>query len=191
MRIGYARVSTKDQHPEAQAARLHDEGRIDKLYTDKGASGKDASRPQWDECLRQLRRGDVLVIVKLDRIGRSLQNLVTVVNMLGERGVDIVALDQQIDTTTANGRLLFQILAAIAEWEGSIIRERTLDGLAAARVRHGGRLPGRKPSLSAEKIATARELFGSGRYSSRQVAEIVGTSRSTLYRHLKDGKEQT
>lgn len=191
MRIGYARVSTRDQHPEVQAARLREAG-CERVYVDHGVSGRLASRPQWDECLAHLRAGDVLVVVKLDRIGRSVRNLVDVVGLLGERGVDLVVLDQQIDTTTPAGKLLFHVLAAISQFEADLIRERTLDGLDAAKVRHGGKLPGRKPSLSPAKIKLARELFAQREergLSAQQIAEIVGTSRATLYRHLEASGE--
>lgn len=189
MRVGYARVSTRDQHTDGQEARLREAG-CERVFSDHGASGRLASRPAWDKTLESLRSGDVLVVTKLDRVGRSLKNLVDVVGILGERGVDLVVLDQAIDTQTPNGRMLFGILAVLAEWESSIIRERTVEGLAAAKVRRGGKLPGRKPSLSPQKIATARELFASRRYSAAQIAEIVGCSRATLYRHLRaDVKE--
>src|SRR5216684_1688776 len=131
-KIGYARASTRDQHPENQAERLIEAGCDPKLvFVDEGASGAKASRPEWDRCLAQLRKGDVLVAVKLDRIGRSIRNLIDVAEMLRERGVDLVILDQAIDTTTPAGRFMFHILAALAEMERELIRERTRDGLAA------------------------------------------------------------
>jgi len=185
-KIGYARVSTTDQHPEAQAARLREHG-CEQVFTDRGVSGSRASRPQWDKCLDHLRAGDTLVIAKLDRIGRSLANLIEVVHQLGERGVDLIVLDQSIDTTTASGKLLFHILAAIAEWEAAIIAERTHDGLTAARERHGGQLPARGPSISPDKLEVARELYARRGMPAKRIAEVAGISRASLYRALPIG----
>jgi DNA invertase Pin-like site-specific DNA recombinase len=129
--------------------------------------------------------GDVLVTVKLDRIGRSLINLIDTVNLLGSREVDLVVLDQAIDTTTPNGKLLFHILGALAEWEAALIAERTREGLAAARQRHGGRLPTRGPSWTQDQAATARALFAArdtNLMSAERIAAVVGVSRRTLYR---------
>jgi DNA invertase Pin-like site-specific DNA recombinase len=122
--IGYARVSTtetssrKAQHVENQEKRLRDHG-CERVFADK-ATGKAASRPHWDECLSHLRRGDVLVVTKLDRIGRSLVNLVDVVRLLGERGVELKVLDQDIDTSTPHGKLIFHIMAALAELRANL-----------------------------------------------------------------------
>jgi DNA invertase Pin-like site-specific DNA recombinase len=185
-RIGYARVSTRDQHPESQREKLIAAGcDPELLFTDHGASGAKASRPEWDKCLSQLRRGDVLVVTKLDRMGRSVRNLVEVVNDLGERGVDLLVTDQAIDTTTAAGKLLFHILASIAEFERDLIIERTKDGLAATTAR--GRQGGRKHRLSPEKAELARKLRDDG-HSVREIGEMLGNgkpvSRQTVYRAL-------
>jgi len=182
--FGYARVSTDRQHSENQVQRLRDNG-CEHVFADQGASGKNASRPEWDKCLAQLRKGDTLLITKLDRIGRSVQNVIDVMKLLIDRGVGVRALDQgDIDTTSANGTLLFHILSALAEWESSIIRERTIEGLAAARVRHGGTLPTRKPSMSPDKIALGRELMERRELTAERIAEMLGVSRATLYRNL-------
>ena len=187
-RIGYARVSTtettsrKAQHVENQENRLRDHG-CELVFADK-ATGKAASRPRWDECLSQLRKGDTLVVTKLDRIGRSLVNLVDVVRLLGERGVELKVLDQDIDTSTANGKLIFHIMAALAEWEATMTAERTVEGLEAARERHGGKLPARGPSITADQIETARTLAKSGTMSAARIADVIGVSRATLYRHV-------
>jgi DNA invertase Pin-like site-specific DNA recombinase len=183
MRIGYARVSTSRQHTDGQEARLREAG-CTEVYVDHGASGRLASRPQWDKCLARLREGDVLCITKLDRMGRSLQNLVNVVTLLRERGVGLKALDQDLDTTSPHGELIFNIFASVAQWEAAIIAERTREGLAAARAKHGGKLPGRKASLSDAQVTTLRELFAQRKYSAAQIGEILGVSRSTVYRHL-------
>jgi DNA invertase Pin-like site-specific DNA recombinase len=190
--FGYARVSTaaaksrKAQHVDNQVQRLLAEGiRQDCIFTDDGSSGKLASRPEWDRCLSVLRDGDTLVITKLDRVGRSLMNLVDVVRLLGDRGVQIRCLDQgEIDTTTPNGKLIFHIMSALAEWEASMARERTLEGLAAARVRYGGTLPVRKPSMSPDKVALGRELLERRDMTAGRVAEMLGVSRATLYRNV-------
>jgi DNA invertase Pin-like site-specific DNA recombinase len=181
-RVGYNRVSTADQHPEAQADRLIEAG-CEKVFTDKGVSGTLARRPQWDKCLEYLRPGDVLVTIRLDRIGRSLRNLLEVMNELGERGIDLKVLDQDVDTTTPSGRLIFAVLAAIAEFERDLIRERTMDGLAAARAR--GRTGGRKRKLSDEQVAHARQLYDARQHTVQQIADLLGVDRRTVYRSLQ------
>ena len=187
-RIGYARVSTtettsrKAQHVENQEKRLADH-ECKLIFADK-ATGKAASRPEWDKCLSQLREGDTLVVTKLDRVGRSLVNLVDVVRLLGERGVELKVLDQDIDTSTPNGKLIFHIMAALAEWEAAMIRERTLEGLEAARERHGGKLPARGPKITPDQIAAATLLAQQGGMSAQRIAELIGVSRATLYRHV-------
>lgn len=183
MRIGYARVSTADQHTDGQEARLRENG-ADEVFIDHGVSGRLAKRPGWDKCMARLREGDVLVVTKLDRLGRSLQNLVDVVKILGERDVGLKVLDQDLDTTTKNGKLIFHIMAALAEWEADMISERTVEGLAAARERHGGKLPTRKPSLSPDKTKWAAELMERREMSAGRIAEMLGVSRATLYRSL-------
>jgi DNA invertase Pin-like site-specific DNA recombinase len=179
--IGYARVSTTDQNPEARAARLRAHGCI-RVFADHGITGKLASRPQWDACRAFLRHGDVLVATKLDRIGRSVGNLVSVAADLHQCGVDLVVLDQAIDTATPAGRMLFHVLAAIAEHD--LIAERTRDGLAAARARQGGKLPARGPSISPDKLAAARVLYQRGDMPAQRIAAAVGISRASLYRAL-------
>lgn len=188
--VGYARVSTaqavsrKNQHVDNQAARLKAAGvPADSIYVDDGKSGKLRSRPEWDKCLSYLRDGDTLIITKLDRIGRSLVNLVDVVTLLGQRGVQIKCLDQPIDTSSPNGKLLFHIMAAMAEWEAEMARERTLEGLEAARERHGGTLPTRGPAIRPDQIEAAKLLARQG-MSSKRIAEVIGVSRATLYRHV-------
>ena len=163
--FGYARVSMapaksrRVQHVDGQVQRLLAEGiPEDHIYVDDGRSGKLRSRPEWDRLLTVLRKDDVLVATKLDRIGRSLVNLVDVVNLLGERGVQMRVLDQSIDTSTAMGKFFFQLMAALAELEASLTRERTVEGLAAAKDRHGGTLPVRGPAIKPDQIETARML---------------------------------
>ena len=159
------------------------------MYVDHGASGAKASRPEWDKCLDRLEPGDTLVCVKLDRIGRSVRNLVDVVADLGKRGVDLVVLDQAIDTTTPGGRLVFHVLAAIAEFERELIIERTKDGLAATAAR--GRNGGRKARLNENHAALARQWRADG-ISVAEIGKRLGemtkdgkpVSRQTVYRAL-------
>lgn len=178
-RIGYARVSTTDQHPEAQAARLRAAG-CERIFTDHGVSGKLASRPQWDACLSHLREGDALVITKLDRAGRSLAHLIAVSADLRAAGVDLVVLDQGIDTSNPAGRLFFHIVGAMAEFERDLISDRTKDGLAGAdRGRNGGR----KPKLARYQVAYAQAQIDGGR-SVTDVAAELDVHRATLHREL-------
>jgi DNA invertase Pin-like site-specific DNA recombinase len=193
-RIGYGRVSTavakgrKRQHVGNQVARLTDYG-CERVFTDE-ITGKRRDRPGWDACLAALQPGDTLVVTKLDRIGRSLINLVDVMQLLGDRGIDLKALDQDIDTSTANGKLIFHIMAALAEWEATMTAERTVEGLEAARERHGGKLPSRGPSITADQIETARTLARSSTMSAGRIADVIGVSRATLYRHVDVGAER-
>jgi DNA invertase Pin-like site-specific DNA recombinase len=187
MRIGYGRVSTRDQHPEAQRDALEAAG-CEAMFVDT-ASGKLARRPELDKALLSANRaGDQLVVTKLDRLGRSLEHLIELSRTLQARGVDLVVLDQGIDTSTAVGRLFFQIIGAIAEFEHSLMSERTRDGLAAARAR--GRTGGQKPKLGPRQVKLAREMYdetgddGRRRYTVAQIAAEFGVSRPTIYRHL-------
>jgi DNA invertase Pin-like site-specific DNA recombinase len=156
MRIVYGRVSTRDQHPEAQHDALRAAG-CDAVFIDK-ASGELARRPELDRALLSAnRKGDQLVITKLDQLGRSLEHLIELSKDLQTRGVDLVVLDQGIDTSTAVGRMFFQILGSIAEFEHALMSERTIDGLAAARAR--GRTGGQKPKLGARQVRLARQMY--------------------------------
>lgn len=187
MRIGYGRVSTRDQHPEAQHDALRAAG-CDEIFIDT-ASGKLARRPELDKALLTANRpGDQLVVTKLDRLGRSLEHLLQLSRQLQERGVDLVVLDQGIDTSSAIGCMFFQILGAIAEFEHALMSERTKDGLAAARAR--GRTGGQKPKLGPRQVALARAMYdevddnGRRRYTVAQIAAGFGVTRPTIYRHL-------
>lgn len=184
-RIGYARVSTIDQHPEMQAAALGQAG-CERTFTDHGVSGAKTARPQLDACLVYLRPGDELVVWKLDRLGRSVSHLVHVVGQLRERQIGFVSLTEGFDTTTPAGRLLFHILAALAEMERELTRERTLAGLAQARAE--GRLGGRKTVMSPERVSVASALLAEGRPVS-EVARVLGVGRATLYRALPIGRK--
>lgn len=179
--LGYARVSTVDQTADGQHDALTAAG-CEKVFADV-ASGKLARRPQLDALLDYARAGDVVVITKLDRLGRSVAHLVELAGVLQSRGIDLRVLHQGIDTSTPGGRLTFHILASIAEFERDLISERTRDGLAAARAR--GRKGGRRPVLSPAKLAHARALRDGGEHTMTQIAELVGCSRATLYRVLE------
>jgi DNA invertase Pin-like site-specific DNA recombinase len=188
MRTGYGRVSTRDQRPEAQHDALLAAG-CDEVFIDT-ASGKLARRPELEKALLSANRaGDQMVITKLDRLGRSLEHLIDLSKLLDARGVDLVVLDQGIDTSNAVGRLFFQIIGAIAEFEHSLMSERTMDGLAAARAR--GRTGGQKPKLGPRQVKLAREMYeevgpdGKRRHTVAQIAAEFGVSRPTIYRHLE------
>lgn len=188
MRIGYGRVSTRDQHPEAQHDALA-AARCEQVFIDK-TSGKLARRPELDKALLCAGRpGDRLVVTKLDRLGRSLEHLIGLANQLQARRVDLVVLDQGIDTSTPVGRMFFQILGAIAEFEHALMSERTVDGLAAIRAR--GRTGGQKPKLGPRQVKLARQMYdetgeyGKRRYTVEQIAAEFGVTRPTIYRHLE------
>jgi DNA invertase Pin-like site-specific DNA recombinase len=185
-KIGYARVSTNDQHPEAQADRLKADG-CERVFTDKGVSGRKASRPQWDKCLDHLREGDTLVVVRLDRMGRSVLNLIDVVNDLKAKGVDMRVIDQGIDTGTPAGKFFFHVMAALAEMEADMIRERTNDGLAAARAR--GRKGGRRAKLNDAQAAEVRRLYAAREKTVAEIGELYGITRESVYRYVKPAKQ--
>jgi len=190
MRIGYGRVSTRDQNPDAQEDALKAAG-CDQIFVDK-ASGKLASRPELDKALIAAREGDEFVITKLDRLGRSLKNLIELSEQLRDRGVNVVVLDQAIDTSTPSGRMFFHILGAVAEFERALTAERTRDGLAAARAR--GRVGGRKQALKPRQVQLAQEMYdelgadGKRKHSVQDIADELGVARTTIYRYL-DRKE--
>lgn len=184
MKIGYARVSTRDQHLELQIDALTKAG-CDKIYRDI-ASGARAERPALNEMIRNLRPGDVLVIWKLDRLGRSLNHLIGLVNDLMEKKIGLQSLHDPIDTTTPQGRLSFNLFASLAEFERDLIRERTQAGLSAARAR--GRNGGRPKGLpqKAEATACAAEtLYKEGKLTVNEIAEKLGIAKSTLYAYLR------
>jgi DNA invertase Pin-like site-specific DNA recombinase len=181
MRIGYGRVSTRDQHPEAQSDALTAAG-CDEIYIDK-ISGKLASRPELDKVMLRLREGDHLTITKLDRLGRSLEHLIQLSKELQARGVGLVVLSQGIDTSTAVGRMFFQILGAIAEFEHALMSERTREGLEAARSR--GRKGGRKPKLTDHLAREAKALYDSRDYTVQEIADKLGVSRPAIYRAIR------
>ena len=186
-KIGYARVSTRGQNTDSQADELA-AYRCDKIFTDK-VTGKLAERPELDKALAYLREGDVFVITRLSRAMRSLKHLIHLAEELRERGVGLVVLKQQIDTTTPTGRLVFHILGAIDEFQRELIVEGTREGLDAARAR--GRSGGRRPKLSDAKAATVRRMYqatgpdGRKLHTVAEIAQTVGVHRTTVYDYLK------
>lgn len=186
--IGYARVSTDDQHPEAQGDALRAAG-CERVFVDIGQSGRLARRPELDACLAYLRPGDVLVVTKLDRLGRSVRNLIEQCLDLDTRGVQLRVLHQGIDTTTPAGKLLFHMLAAVAEFERDLIVERTRDGLAAARAR--GRHGGRPRRLTPEQDALLRERYDAGARIVDLHRLVPGVGRTTIYDSLARTKVTT
>ena len=179
MLIGYARVSTADQDPQLQLDALSEAG-VERLFTDH-ASGVATSRPQFDQMMQTLRRGDTVLVWRLDRLGRSMRHLLDLVAQFEEREVGLRSLNEDLDTTTANGRLIFHVMAALAEFERGLLSERTQAGLRAARDR--GRVGGRPKALSSAATRTLMDL----RNQDKSIAEIASTlrvSRATIYRAL-------
>jgi DNA invertase Pin-like site-specific DNA recombinase len=181
-KIGYARVSTRGQNDDSQVDELTAYG-CDKLFIDRGVSGKHASRPELDKALAYLRAGDVFVITRLSRAMRSLKHLLALADELRERGAGLVVLKQQIDTTTPQGRLVFHIFGALDEFQRELIVEGTHEGLAAARAR--GRTGGRKPKLTGAQVKHARDLYAAGGHTVAAIAKLLGVSRQTVYRALE------
>jgi|SRR5690554_4301136 DNA invertase Pin-like site-specific DNA recombinase len=176
MIIGYARVSTQDQNPELQVDALEKAG-AEQVFQEK-FTGTLRERPELSQCLRMLRQGDVLVVWKLDRLARSLKDLVEIVQDLQDRGIGFKSLTESIDTTSSGGRLVFHIFGALAEFERDLIRERTMAGLEAARAR--GRKGGRKPSLSKTDTQKAAAMLLDPKITKTEVAQHFGVSRTTL-----------
>ncbi|WP_432192016.1 recombinase family protein [Streptomyces sp. bgisy027] len=182
--IGYARVSTDDQEAQLQRDALTDAG-CSRVFEDK-ASGKNTDRPELTAALDYLRAGDTLIVWKLDRLGRSLIDLVSIVDGLRERDIGFKVLTgalSAVDTTSADGRLFFQIIAAMAEFERSLIKDRTKAGLEAAKAQ--GRTGGRPTVITDDLLAVAKARKAKGE-SVSVIAKALGVSRATLYRHLPD-----
>ncbi len=188
--IGYARVSTSGQLLDRQQYALAEAGCL-RVFADK-LSGKDADRPELAACLDYLRPGDTLVVPSLDRLSRSLADLIQIVGTLRRRSVGFKSLHEALDTTTPGGRLVFHVFAALAEFIRELIIEGTREGLDAARAR--GRTGGRKPKLNARQAATVRRMYqavgpdGKRQHTVAEIAEAVGVHRTTVYDYLnKEG----
>lgn len=179
--LGYARVSTTDQNAEGQVDALTAAG-TSRVWTDV-ASGARSDRPALIELLATATGGDTVVVTRLDRLGRSLPDLLTLVEQLASGGVGLRSLGEQIDTTSAAGRLVLHVFGALAEFERALMHERTVAGLAAARAR--GRVGGRPHALAGPRLTHARTMRTQG-MSVREIAQILGVGRSTVYRHLQE-----
>jgi DNA invertase Pin-like site-specific DNA recombinase len=180
MKIGYARVSTDAQETHLQMDALT-RAKCSRVYEEK-ASGAKTDRPELMKLLDNARKGDVVIVWKLDRLARSLRQLIDTAVLLNERGVELHSLTENINTTTPSGKLTFHIFAALSEFERDILRQRVNAGLKAARKR--GRIGGRPRALGEADLKKARTLLRSGDYSRAQVAEDLGVSRHTLWRAL-------
>lgn len=178
--IGYARVSTDDQNPALQLDALRSAGATE-VFEDKGISGATRERPGLRKALAALQSGDVLVVWRLDRLGRSLGDLISLIAGLKERGCGFRSITESIDTTTASGELVFHVFGAMAQFERSLGIERTRAGLQAAK--HRGAKLGRKPALTKRQVEHARQLIEQGE-SPPAVAKTLEVSRSTLWRAL-------
>lgn len=184
MKIGYARVSTKDQNLNLQKDALKKAG-CEKIFSEQ-ISGTKTERAKLDEMISQVRSGDVIVVWKLDRLGRSLRDLVNLISKFQEMGVGFKSLQDNIDTTTPTGKLTFHLFAALAEFERDIISDRTKAGLASARVR--GRLGGRPKGLSKkaqDKARLAESLYKEKNNSIKEICDYLNISKPTLYRYLR------
>jgi DNA invertase Pin-like site-specific DNA recombinase len=182
MQIGYARVSTEDQNLALQHDALQAAG-CERVFDDT-ASGAKANRPGLERAVEQLRDGDTLVVWRLDRLGRSLKDLITKAEELKEMGVGLKSLQESIDTTSSGGQLIFHMFGALAEFERNLIRERTQAGLTAARAR--GRKGGRKKALDRTKRAHAVELYHSRKHTVPEICALMGISRATLYAYVDE-----
>nr|WP_223260967.1 recombinase family protein [Hydrogenovibrio crunogenus] len=180
MFVGYARVSTQDQNLELQVDALSKAG-CEQTFKEK-ITGKSKDRPELSFCLKMLRAGDVLVVWKLDRLARSLKDLVEIISELEAKGVGFKSLTESIDTTSPGGKLIFHIFGALSEFEHSLIRERTLEGLKAARAR--GRKGGRKPSMTRSDVQKAAAMLKDPNITKKEVAEHFKVSRLTLNKSL-------
>jgi DNA invertase Pin-like site-specific DNA recombinase len=181
MVIGYARVSTNDQDPRLQIDALK-KARCKRIYEER-MSGRNTERPELQKCLASLREGDTLIVWRLDRLGRSVHDLIEIVQRLESEGVQFVSICEQINTKTATGKLIFHIFAVLAEFERNLIRERTNAGLAAARAR--GRMGGAKKKTTSKQDAQMRALWESKEFTADEIAQQFGISVPTFFRRMQ------
>src|ERR671917_1834055 len=186
MLIGYARISTQDQTLNLQKDALEKIG-CKKIFTDT-ASGAKAERIGLEEAQNFLREGDTLVVWRLDRLGRSLKHLIETITELNNRKIGFKSIQENIDTTTSGGKLVFHIFGALAEFERDIIRERTQAGLIAARAR--GRKGGRPKALAPKKAQMVQDLYRNKENSIDEICKTLNISRTTLYRYIKTGEHK-
>src|SRR5512139_1823230 len=181
MFVGYARVSTQDQTLDLQKDALEKIG-CTKIFTDT-ASGAKVERKGLEDALNYVREGDILVVWRLDRLGRSLKHLIETITELNNKGIGFKSIQENIDTTTSGGKLVFHIFGALAEFERDIIRERTQAGLTAARAR--GRKGGRPKTLTGKKADMAQALYYDKSNTIDEICRTLNISRATLYRYIK------
>jgi DNA invertase Pin-like site-specific DNA recombinase len=181
MIVGYARVSTNDQTPELQLHALK-RAKCKRIFVEQ-KGGRNMNRPELVRCLATLRKGDTLVIWKLDRLGRSLRDLIEIVARLENEGIQFVSLTEDINTKTTSGKLIFNVFAILAEFERNLIRERTMAGLATARAR--GRVGGAKKRTTTEQDKQIRELWESGEFTGAEIASQFGISVPTFFRRVR------
>lgn len=186
MKVGYARISTNDQCLYMQTDSLKNAG-CEEIYSDI-ASGVKSQRPGLEQALAYLREGDTLVVWKLDRLGRSIQHLIQCVQDLQKKGIGFQSLQENIDTTTSGGKLIFHIFGALAEFERDLIRDRTRAGLKAARAR--GKMGGRPPLLDTRQIERLIELYHEGKSTVAEICKIFSISRPSFYNYLNQWKLQ-
>ena len=182
MLIGYARVSTDDQNLDLQHDALENAG-CEKFYDDH-MTGSKINRPGLDAAIDFARHGDIIVVWRLDRLSRSLKDLIEMVGKLDEKGIGLNSLHESINTSSSSGKLIFHIFGALAEFERNLIRERTHAGLQAARAR--GRKGGRPKKLDTEKAKLACKLYKDKEHSINQICQLIGVSKPTLYKYLKE-----
>lgn len=182
MKIGYARVSTEKQVLDLQLDALNKSG-CETIYRDEGISGMSTTRPGLDSCMASLKTGDVLVVYKLDRLGRSLEHLITVVNDLQMAGIGFQSISEGFDTTTPAGKMIFHVIGSLAQFERELIRERVLAGLNAAKAR--GTKLGRKFSIKPETVAQAVKMYNDG-LSFAEIGRDLGMSRASAHRVVRN-----
>lgn len=187
-RIGYARVSTHEQLLDLQVSALTNSG-CDRLFTDQGVSGAKFERPGLTKALSALEPGSMLIVWRLDRLGRSLIELIQLINDLGDRGVEFRSLTEAIDTSSSGGRLTFHIMGAMAEFERAILSERTRAGMAAARAR--GHRIGRRPALTEKQKVEARKAVEKQKRPLDEVAERYGVHPRTLSRLIREHRKMS
>lgn len=181
--LGYARVSTVDQNLDRQIKMLRDRGvELKNIFTDK-VSGKTYSRDGFKRLCEVAKSGDTIVVEALNRVGRTARELLTIIEDWDKAGITFISLKENIDMSTPTGKLISQLLSSIAEFEASVIRERTLEGLAVARA--NGRIGGR-PRTKQEIIDKAAKLYATHAYSIKEICDMCGISTATLYRYLKE-----
>ncbi len=184
MKVGYARISTAEQNLNLQEDALKSEG-CEQIYKDI-ASGVRTERPGLEEAVAYLREGDILVVWKLDRLGRSVQHLIQTIKTLNERSIGFKSLQESVDTTTSGGKLIFHIFSALAEFERDLIQERTRAGLKAARAR--GRMGGRPPLLRSDQVKRMLARYDEEKLTVEEICKIFGISRPSFYNYLNRQK---